>query len=223
MRTLLALAALALLPDLAAAQATTYDLSADSGRLYVVVRAKRGGLLSGLGHDHVVVASRFRGEMTWDPSDPSACDVQLSFPASALVVDPGSARSWAELDGETSDGDKAKIRDNLLGRRQLEADRFSTVSYQSTGCELQGDLVAVQGGLTLHGVTHTVTVPMRIRPGEDSITASGQFDATHADFGMEPFSAMMGALRNDEGLSFFVDVRGTARPSPADVADAGAQ
>src|SRR5690606_23276724 len=131
-------------------------------------------------------------------------------------------RSWEQLDGETSDGDKAKIRDNLLGSRQLDADRFGTLSFQSSGCAPSGDSVMVSGGLTIHGVTHSVAVPMRIRPLSGAITASGQFDATHADFGMEPFTAMMGALRNDERLTFVVDVRGTARAVPADVADAGA-
>ena len=41
--------------------------------------------------------------------------------------------------------------------------------------------------------------------------ARGGFTASHRDFGFEPFTAAMGAIRNDEGLTFQLDVVGTAR------------
>ena len=94
------------LPAVAQTGPARYDLSDSHGRLFVLVRAERGGLFGALGHDHVVVASDFEGTMLWDPADPTTCDVRIEAPVDGLVVDPGSSRSWADFDGETSDGDK---------------------------------------------------------------------------------------------------------------------
>jgi polyisoprenoid-binding protein YceI len=189
---------------------TTYDLSAADGRLYVIVRAERGGLFGALGHDHVVVASRFTGRFTWDPEAPEACAVSIDVPVDGLVVDPGSAREWAGLDGTTSDGDKAAIRDNLRGERQLFAEAHPAITWRATGCAVEGERVAVTGDLSIRGVTRRLTVPMSIRADGAHVTASGQVELTHTAFGFEPYRALAGALRNQDRLSLVVDVRGAA-------------
>jgi polyisoprenoid-binding protein YceI len=196
---------------LASAEAapTTYALAPEKGRLYVVVRYDRDGLLARLGHDHVVVAQRYTGSVTWDPADLSACSVKIDLPVTGLVVDPGSARSWEGLDGETPAADKTTITENFRGPDQLDAARFPKITYRSTSCRRgAGDLVAVTGVLTMHGVEQDLTVPMRISADGATLAASGAFDLDHGDFGMEPFRALGGSLRNDERLSFVVDVRG---------------
>ena len=195
----------------AEAAPTTYALAPDQGRLYVVVRYDREGLLARLGHDHVVVAQQYTGSVTWDPEDPAACSVRIDLPVSGLAVDPGDARGWVGLTGTTPESDKSAITRNFRGVDQLDAERFPAITYRSTRCQRgAGDLVAVTGELTIHGVARDVTVPMRIAGDGASLAASGGFALTHTDFGMAPFRALGGGLRNDERLEFVVDVRGKA-------------
>lgn len=190
----------------------TYDLQSDSGRLYVLVRYKRGTLGSGLAHDHVVVASGWSGEVTWDADNLAACRVSIDVPVSGLVVDPGSARSWEGLEGSTPDDDKETIRSNFRGDRQLDMENHPQIRFRSTACSpADGDRVNVSGDLTIHGMSHRVTVPMNIRLNDGRFGATGRFDANHGDFGMRPFSAAFGAVKNDERLSFVVDVTGAPR------------
>jgi polyisoprenoid-binding protein YceI len=189
-----------------------YDLTSSQGRLYVLVRYKRGTLGASLAHDHVVVASGWSGSVTWDAANLGACNVVIDVPVGGLSVDPGTAREWESLEDETSAGDKETIRDNFRGSRQLDMNTYSTIRYQSTSCAGGSDgVVNVTGSLTVRGVSKTVTVPMTIREGEGSFGATGRFDATHSDFGMDPYSAAFGALKNDQRLSFIIDVRGTAQ------------
>ncbi len=184
----------------------TYTLDAAKSKLYVVVAYDREATIAG--HDHIVSATTFDGKVTWDAANPAACDIRISFPVSALAVDPGSSRTWEGLEGTTADGDKAKIKENLAGKHQLQADLFPSISYQSTSCSGSGGTYDVKGNLTIHGKSKAVTTKMTIQ-ADGAFAARGSFKATHADFGIEPFSALLGALKNAPELKFVVDVKGS--------------
>jgi len=185
----------------------TYQVQAAQSALDVLVRYDRSAAMAG--HDHVLRGTGVTGSVTWDPANPAACDVKLSFPVSSLAVDPAGARAKAGLAGETSEGDKRKILENALGKSQLDAAAFPTISFQSSRCAAAGDKTAVSGTLKVHGVGKAVTATMVIRVEGSTLAASGAFSATHEDFGMKPFTALLGALRNDTNLKFTVDVRAT--------------
>ena len=85
---------------------------------------------------------------------------------------------------------------------------FPDIRFQSTACAPAGDKVRVTGDLSLHGVSHRVSSDMAIADQPTSFSAKGSFQATHSDWGMDPFSALFGALRNDEALEFRIDVTG---------------
>ena len=162
------------------------------------------------GHDHVMRASTFKGEVVWDEADASACAVQISFSASALQVDPPGARERMGLDpdGAIGDGQKSTVVKNMLGKHVLGADVFPTLSYKATSCDGTTGSVKVSGKLSVHGVEKALTVPMDITVEPDSFHASGTFELGHVDFGMKPFTYGPGTPRNDEKLTFVVDVRG---------------
>ena len=191
----------------AMAAPVTYKLDPGKSKLYVLVKYDRGATIAG--HDHIVTPNTFAGTVTWDTEDIGACKVHIDFPVSALQVDPGSSRNFENLEGETSDGDKKKIRDNLMGRHQLEADSHPKIAFDSTSCKGSGSDVTVTGTLSMHGVGKTVTTQMNVVAAPDAFKARGSFTGSHGDWGMEPFSALLGALRNDDGLKFVVDVTGT--------------
>jgi polyisoprenoid-binding protein YceI len=184
----------------------TYQLDAGKSRLYVLVKYARDATIGG--HDHIVSASTFDGTVVWNEADPSVCDIQISFPVSALTVDPGSSRSWEGLEGETGDGDKSKIQANLSGKHQLDAASFPTISFKSTSCSGSGSSVKVTGDLSMHGKSKSVTTTMNVST-TDGFAAKGSFTADHSSWGMEPFSALLGALRNAPELKFVVDVKGS--------------
>lgn len=184
----------------------TYVLDGKSSFLGVLVRYDRDALVRG--HDHVVAPSSFTGKVTWS-DDLSACDVSIRFPVSKLQVDPAGARERFALDGTTSDGDKKSIKKNLSGKHQLDADVFPEIRFQSSGCVAKGDAVAVSGTLTLHGVGAPVTAMMKVDATPEAFTARGSFEASHATWSMDPFTALLGSLRNDEALAFTIDAMGS--------------
>ena len=196
-------------PEPAPSGPVTYTLARSRSDVWVLVRYDRSALVAG--HDHVLVASRFTGTVVYDPKDPSTCRIQVTVPAKALVVDPPGSRGRAGLEGETSDGDKRKILSNALGKSQLHADAHPNLTFKSTSCAPKGDRVAVSGTLTLRGQSKPVQVTMRITADDASFKAVGDLSFTHGDFGFKPFTAALGALRNDDGLRLHLNFGGAAK------------
>lgn len=184
-----------------------YVFDAARSSLYVVVRYDRSSTLGpSIGHDHVVAATDATGRVRWNEADPGLCEVRLDVPVSGLVVDPPGSRSRAGLEGTPPVADQPKIVENLQGKKQLDLSAYPTISYRSTSCSGSAGRYDVRGALTMHGTEKAISLPMKIAVDDGRFVAHGTFDARHTDFGFDPFSAVMGALRNDDGLSFVVDV-----------------
>ena len=194
-------------PELAHAEPTTYAL--DGGRLEVLIRYDRSTI--GGGHDHVLQSTGFSGTVVWDPDDVSACEVAITLPVQTLQVDPPGARARRGLEGSTSDKNKESIKENALSKGQLNAAAHPNITYQATKCRPAGSSVTVTGNLTIRGTTAPVETTMQVSADGSSFAAKGSFTSTHSTFGFKPYSALLGALRNDEKLTFFVDVKGSAK------------
>ncbi len=187
----------------------TYTLDPEKSFLGVLVRYDRDALMKG--HDHVISPSSFEGTVRWGP-DPADCDVRIAFPVVNLQVDPPGSRARFGLEGATSESDKRTIKKNMTGPHQLDAKRFPEIAFRSTSCTAKGDRFLVSGTLALHGVGAPVTAEMEVEATPTTFTAKGNFQADHALWGMKPFTALLGSLRNDDTLSFTVDVVGHAVP-----------
>lgn len=194
-----------------AAEATTsYALTPSGSFLAVVVYKDATTFLSGKAHDHALVASSFEGQVVWGVDDVDACDVRLSFPVSALVVDPAGARNRVGIDPEDTVGESGQrqLKENAMGASQLWAEKHPRIAFQSTGCRARGAGVVVEGNLTIRGASKKVTVSMDVEASPDRFHAKGSFELTHSDFGFTPYSALGGMIANDQRLGFVVDVVG---------------
>jgi polyisoprenoid-binding protein YceI len=191
-----------------AQEARTWELDPAASTLFVIVRHDASTALSGMAHDHAVTATGWSGKVTWDPADPGACDIHVVVPVGGLVVDPPGMRERAGLEGDTDETDKPKILDNLWSARQLDKSRFPSIEFSSTSCAGAGTAFTVKGTLTMHGVAKELSVPMTIVVDGDHFSAAGAFDTTGTTFGFQPYTAAMGMIRNLDGLSFTIDVRG---------------
>lgn len=191
----------------------TYSLDSGQSWLFVMVFNDDDRWTPVQGHTHGIKATSFTGEVVWDPNDASACKIEISFPVTALAVDPPGMRERAKLsaDGAIGDGAKKTVVGNMTGRSQLEASKFATIGYTSTACSGEGETVDVTGTLQIHGVGKEITVPMTITVDGDSFRAKGQFTLGHADFGMKPFTYGPATPKNQEKLEFYVDVVGAAK------------
>lgn len=202
-----------------AAAPVTYAVDPAQGLVYVEVRKDESTVLAGLSHDHVIRAGALTGVVTWSAEDPAACSIELALPVASLEVDPPWLRDRVGLTQRLKDGDRETIRRHMLDEGQLFAAAHPTITFTSTRCTGQGEAVVVEGALRIRGQAAPVRATMTVQADGQQLRARGAFDASHAAFGMRPFQAAMGALKNQEGLRFEVELVATVpagAPAPAD-------
>jgi polyisoprenoid-binding protein YceI len=194
------------------ARAETYELIEAQSFLYVEVRPDKG-LLSKVAHQHVVRATKWTGSVKYEESAPEKCQVLIEIPVADLTVDEPVMRKRLKYDKPIADGDRKRVRDSMLDDDQLDGEKFGKITFASTGCKKIGEgKIEVTGDLEIRGVKKRVTVPMEVQLGGGKLRAKGQFALTHKDFGFEPYSAALGAIKNDEALTFNVRAIGAAKP-----------
>jgi polyisoprenoid-binding protein YceI len=102
-----------------------------------------------------------------------------------------AASVQADLRELTSDESR---RDNAIRNQGLESETFPTASFELAapivlpGAPTKGQQVNAQGQgrLSVHGVTRTVTMPLRSRWDGDTIQMAGQLPVRMSDYGIQP-------------------------------------
>lgn len=189
--------------------ATDYTLGPKGSSLYVRVYKDTSTAASDLSHNHVMLATGWTGSATWDPTDVGACALSVEVPVKKLSVDPPKLRAALKMEGELSESQRADVKKNMLSKSQLDAANHPTVTFTATQCVAKGDQVLVTGDLTLHGVTNTVSLPMTVTEDGQSFEARGTLKIKATDYGIEPFSAMLGALKNKNQMTLSIRLAGT--------------
>ncbi len=184
-----------------------YEIDPEQSELTILIY--RAGPLANLGHNHVISANSLSGRVYVQPRFEDS-EFELRFPVSSLIVDDPTDRASAgsEFSSVPSAADVEGTRDNMLGTELLDATSFPEVvvtgSLEESTATPQLTVVV---RLKDHAATRTVPVSLSLQDGV--VEVSGDFEMTHEELGLTPFSIMMGALRVSEEIRF--QFRVTAR------------
>ena len=158
----------------------------DPARSLITVTVRRGGALARFGHDHVIASRTVQGYIA-----PRAGRADFHFRLDQMTVDEAALRTEAGLDTQPSQDAIDGTRTNMLSR-VLEAERFPLVTMHARRANAQAQ--EVQLSVTLHGVTRSLAVPLKLEQATGSLTASGELTLLQTDFGITPMSVMGGAM-----------------------------
>ena len=180
------------------------DIVAQESLLTITVR--RGGALARLGHDHVIASRTLQGVVT-----PAPGRAQFQFRLDQMSVDEEGLRQAAGLTTTPSADAIAGTRHNMLVR-VLDAERYPWVSIEA---RRTSDNEVFEADITLHGVTRTVQLPVRVEQAADGrgLQASGSLLLKQSDFGIVPFAILGGAMAVQDQMELAFRI--TARPEPS--------
>ena len=162
---------------------------------------------SGRSHDHVVVATGWEGDLTWDPDGVCAGTVRL--PVAGLVPDAEADRARHGLDTPMSATDRELVGLHMRAREQLDSAAFPDITYTVDGCvQKEADRWVIVGKLKLHGVSASVPVALTGTFGPDGLALKGQAMINQTRFGITPYMALFGQRRNQDAVQILVDIKG---------------
>ena len=203
-----------LIPLATARPALTADYPVDQERSELVVRLYKAGMASGLAHDHVVRATKLTGTVSWDPQQPGAAAVEVRADARSLIVDEPATRARHGLEGELDGDDRDKVQQTMESAKQLDVQAYPDMTFRSTSVrQVDGGAVEVTGDLTLHGTTRTVRFITTPELAAGVLTATAEIDFLQSDFGIKPYSAMLGAVKNQDGARLLVRLVAVQAPT----------
>lgn len=156
----------------------------DASSAECLVFTYREGLLSAVAHDLRIRVTGFSIEL-----DEAARTIRARADAASLRVEC-ALRDGAELPGALSDANRKEIEASIAGS-VLDAARHPEIRFSSSRVDERPDGFDVEGALELHGQSRTVRVQIR-RAGERDVA---ELTVHQPDFGIKPYSAMLGALR----------------------------
>jgi len=186
----------------ARADQPVYRLDESASRVDIVVR--RGGALARLGHDHVIVATSLEGFALWPP-EPAKSHAELRLPVRELDVDPAAARRQYALDTQPDQQAIEATRRNLQNK-VLEADTWPDLRVVIDGVERVSTGWQGTVSFTVRGQVSIRRIPLAITARAATLNVRGRLALTHAELGLEPFTALAGGLRVADPIEVYYDL-----------------
>ena len=188
---------------------TAYSI--DSAKSKIEIKVAKDGLFKAFGHDHVVTASKFAGNMQFATAKVEDSSVSFTTEANSLrVVDPGE-----------SERDRNEVQTTMLGEQVLNAARYPRIQFSSSMIKVVSaskntfDL-QVTGTLTLHGTQKPVTLPVHLQISDDgSLTCDTELSLLQSEFGITPYKAAGGAVKVKDKLKLTFHIVATKAASSA--------
>ncbi|HEY6452989.1 MAG TPA: YceI family protein [Steroidobacteraceae bacterium] len=173
----------------------------DAARSQVLILVYRDGPMARLGHNHVLSVHALSGEVLM-AAEPAQSSFSLAFPVAAISIDDPALRAQGGDDFKEPI-DAAGIegtRTHMLGEQLLDAARYPDIRVASAGLRAEADHWLVQLHITVRDHDCTAEVPMSFAATGDELSANGEFDLTHTQLGLTPYSVALGALRVAETI-----------------------
>lgn len=148
------------------------------------------GLLSAVAHDLALKVTRWSVKTA--PRDDGALDIAASFDASSLVVE-SVMRDGRPAAGVLGAKDLDKIA-KTVREEVLVSSRHPSITWRGVGRREGAGEAKVDGELTLCGRTRKVGGRMRLEGGESGAWVL-EVVLHQPDFGVKPYSAMLGTLK----------------------------
>ena len=181
--------------------ATRTSYSIDPQLSKIEIQVARDGFLKAFGHDHLVSATQYSGEIQFDAAKLEESLVAFTVESSSLkVVDPGE-----------SEKDRSEVQATMLGEAVLDAAKHPQIKFSSASVKpgSSASQLAVEGTVTLHGVSKPLTIPVRFELGKDgTLTADAEVSLLQSDFGIVPYKAAGGAVRVKDKLKLTFHIVG---------------
>ena len=173
----------------------------------VLIRTGREGAAARVGHDLILVATRWRAVVHVDARVPTRSTVRAVVEAASLEVREASGGALSLTESQKAEIETNTREDVLLSRRHPK------ITFTSTAVDGDAKRALVTGRLAIAGKTREAALAVRVDARSTLPRVRATMSIVQTDFGITPYSALLGALRVKDAVELSVDVRLPAGPA----------
>jgi polyisoprenoid-binding protein YceI len=164
--------------------AQEWTLNQADGRLEI--RTGVEGRAAKMGHRLRIAMNTWHATVEWSDGEPA--EVTLTVDVDSFEVLSGEG-GITPLTGP----EKGLVRSNAM--KVLDAKRFPRIAFETSDIEETSDGYRLTGTLQIHGQTRDQVVDVHVQEIDDMWRISSEVEVRHSDFGLTPYSMLMGSMK----------------------------
>lgn len=168
------------------------DINLEFSKVFIFVDKS-----TALGHQHAVAGKLKSGHLF--ASDPKASS--FVFDMQSFDADTSIARKYFGLEGETDESTQKKVNENMRGEDVLDVEHYPEARLDNITLKKTEKLndknepeYLMEGDFTLHDVKKHITAKCHVEAANGWQHVRGAFKILQSDYGIRPFSKMLGAI-----------------------------
>ncbi|MCV7195144.1 YceI family protein [Mycobacterium angelicum] len=153
------------------------------------------GRAASMGHRLTIAMTRWRATVRWAGAEPIAAELAVEVNSLEVLRGEGGIKGL-------SGPEKGLVRANAL--RSLDAGRYPDIRFVAAAIDKAADGYRLSGTLHIRAASREHVIDLRTDDVGDSWRMTAQSTVKQSDYGVKPYSLMMGSLRvtDDVDVSF---------------------
>jgi len=180
------------------------DVQIEASRVYVFVEK------TGLGHQHGVEAKLLKSSLVLGAKQDAGV---LVFDMKSFDADTAVARRYVGLTGTTDEKTRTAVNANMKGAAVLDVERYPTAKFDVSSVIATGKtnnkgvpIYQLDGMFTLHGKQRPLSFTAEVDQARGWLHIKGVFSIKQTDFGITPYSKVLGAVGVADELRIYGDL-----------------
>jgi len=162
----------------------SWSLDPSSGQL--LIRTGVAGPAAKTGHRLTIAMGSWQATVDWRGKQPVGVDLTVDVDSLEVLKGEGGV---TPLTGP----EKGIVRSNAL--KSLDAKKFPRIRYAATEVSETPGGYRLSGTVEIHGKSRPQSVEVKVEDRGDTWAVSAQAVVTQSDFGVKPYSLLMGAVK----------------------------
>ena len=180
------------------------DIELSASRVFIFVDK------TGLGHQHAVEGQLAASQLKLGADKGAG---RLVFNMTSFDADTRRARQYLGLQGDTDEGTRKQVNNNMKGREILDTTKYPQAFFDVESALPTGKLnpkgapeYEISGLFTLHGVQKPIKFLAYAQQSKGWIHLRGDFGIKQSTFGIKPYSKAFGAIGVADALQIYGDL-----------------
>lgn len=161
-----------------------WTLDASDGELQL--RTGVTGRAARMGHRLTIVMTRWQATVNWEGGEPVTAELVVDTDSLEVLRGEGGVKGL-------SGPEKAVVRSNAL--KSLSASRFSEIRFAADAIDKTDSGYRLSGTLQIRGKAREHVIDLRTDDLGDSWKLSTESTVRQSDYGIKPFSLLVGSVR----------------------------